>query len=59
MTNDEIYLYMLSSRLELEWLLRKIIHDGRDPLIVAYALTEKLALHLNYYKNLWEEGVRR
>jgi len=46
MTSNEKYLYVLSTRIEFEQLCRKIVHDGRDPVMVAHGMVERLAEHL-------------
>jgi len=54
MTANEQYLYMQASQREFEWLCGKIVHDGRDPYIVACALTERLSRRLGELQNLWD-----
>jgi len=46
---------MLSARLEFEALCTRIVHDGRDPLIVAHALTRQLSERVAELQNLAAE----
>jgi hypothetical protein len=57
MTANEQYLYMQSAQREFEWLCGKIVHDGRDPYIVACALTEKLSRRLGELQALWDSRL--
>ena len=43
-----------SARKEFHFLCEKIIHDGRDPYIVAEAMLERLVSAMRDYKKLWE-----
>lgn len=54
MTPDEIYLSLLSARLEFLSLTNRIVFDGRDPLIVAETMMDRLAKHLREYQRLWD-----
>ena len=57
MTANEQYLYMQASQREFEWLCGKIVHDGREPHIVACALTERLSRRLGELQNLWDSRL--
>jgi hypothetical protein len=54
MTRDERFLFIQAAQNEFQWLAKKIVCDGRDPDIVAFAMTEKLALRLKELEQLWE-----
>ena len=54
MTNDAAFLYMQSTQREFEWLCGQIVCDGRDPHIVACALTEQVSRRLRELKSLWD-----
>jgi hypothetical protein len=57
MNRDEIYLYLLAAQTEFEQLCRSIVHDGRDPYIVAGAMTEKLGTTVRRYQALWDAAA--
>ena len=48
----DMFTDMLSARLEFEALCIRIVHDGRDPLIVAHALTQQLSEQVTELQNL-------
>lgn len=40
------YMYLLAAKLEFEALCKRIVHDGRDPELVASAMLERLAARI-------------
>jgi len=54
MTRDERYFFIQKAQAEFQWLAKKIVCDGRDPDIVAFAMTEKLAREIKELEKLWE-----
>ncbi len=54
MNANERYLYLLAAEREFTCLCNRIVHDGRDPMMVAYGMCEQLAGHLAKYQTLLE-----
>lgn len=52
-------LYLDAARLEFHWLCQKIVHDGRDPFVVAEALFERLVKSNREYQTLWDAKEER
>ena len=54
MNANEWFLFLLSAKGEFDALCQQIVHDGRDPLFVAYGLLERLTRSMQKYQMLWE-----
>jgi hypothetical protein len=54
MKRSDEYLFLLAAQREFEWLCKKIIHDGRDPYIVACEMTAQLSKYMRQMRELWE-----
>ena len=54
MTANEHYLYIQAAQLEFDQLCKQIVHDGRDPAMVAYAMAERLNRHIREFRALWD-----
>jgi len=57
MNEDEQFIFIHGAKAEFHWLCNKIVHDGRDPYLVAEAMLEELAKSMRGYQLLWDSAL--
>jgi hypothetical protein len=53
MKQDDLCMYVFAAQREFEWLCGQIIHDGRDPGLIALVMTDKLVRRVRELNDLW------
>ena len=57
MTTEEAGLFMDAAGLEFDALCAKIVTDGRDPSMVAFAMKQALGRRLSELRSMWDNRL--